>query len=313
MSRKILTVTPNAALDHWISTKRLRDGPKLRSAPPKLDPGGGGINVSRVLHRLGADTRALYAAGGYTAIPIAAGLDRENVPSECVDVDGDTRENISIMEEETDKVFRLVMPGPRLSDDELTAILDRMSELAADSAMVVGSGSLPRDTRESFWAEAASRVRDAGSKFVLDSSSHARPALEEGLFLLRENHDEIVKIAGKDMSWPAEIADWASDRIERGAVEIVVVTNADQGALMVTRDRRIRVTPPDVSVHSAIGAGDSFVAGLCQGLSRERPPEQVLKLAVAAAAATLLTPGTELCRKEDVERLVEECGEPETL
>ncbi len=96
---------------------------------------------------------------------------------------------VSIMEGETDEVFRIVMPGPRLTDDEETAILDRISALVPDTAMVVGSGSLPPETRESFWAEAAERVREGGSRFVLDCSSHAGLALETGIWLLRENKD----------------------------------------------------------------------------------------------------------------------------
>ncbi len=310
---RVVAVTPNAALDLWTTTRRLRAGPKLRSSVPRLDPGGGGINVSRVLQRLGGDTLALYAAGGCTGDQIAGALERDGVPAERVGIAGDSRRNISIMEEETEKVFRIVMPGPSLTDEEQTAILDRVSALAADSAMVVGSGSLPPETRESFWAEAARRVRDAGSKFLLNSSSQAKTALEAGIWLLRENKDEIDDLIGRKLAWPQEIADWAAAQIERGAAEMIVVTQAEQGALLVTGDARLAIAPPHVRVNSAIGAGDSFVAGLCLGLAQERPPADALRLGVAAAAATLLTPGTELCRKEDVERLVGECGEPQPL
>jgi len=310
---RILTVTPNPALDLWTTTRRLRAGPKLRSSAPRLDPGGGGINVSRVLQRLGGDTLALYAAGGRTGDEIEAALKRDRIPSERIGIAGDSRRNVSIMEEETDEVFRLVMPGSRLTDDEQTAILDRISALATDAAMVVGSGSLPPETRESFWAEAAGRAREAGSRLVLDSSSHAKQALESGIWLLRENKDEIVELVGHELSWPQQVAVWATGQIERGAAELIVVTQAEQGALLVSRKKRLTIAPPKVRVNSAIGAGDSFVAGLCLGLAQDKPLEDALRQGVAAAAATLLTPGTELCNREDVHRLVAECGEPRAV
>lgn len=310
---RILTVTPNAALDLWTTTMHMRAGPKLRSSAPRLDPGGGGINVSRVLQRLGGDTLALYAAGGSTGDEIAAALERDGVPSERVTIAGDSRRSVSIMDEEAEKVFRIVMPGPRLSDEEQTALLERVSALAPDCAMVVGSGSLPPGTRESFWAESAERVRNAGSRFVLDSSSNAKAALETGIWLLRENKDEIVDLVGRNLSWPHEVAEWAIGQIEHGAAEMIVVTQAEQGALLVARDKRVTMSPPHVRVNSAIGAGDSFVAGLCLGLAEGKAPEDALRLGISAAAATLLTPGTELCRKEDVERFVAECGDPRTL
>lgn len=312
MSR-ILTVTPNSALDLWTTTKRFKSGPKLRCSAPRLDPGGGGINVSRVLQRLGGDTLALFTAGGCTGDQIAAALDRDGIASERVDIAEDSRQSVSVMEEKSDQVFRFVMPGPHLGEDEEKALLDRIAELAKDSAMVVGSGSLPPGASDLFWADAAGRVRDAGSRFVLDSASLVKPALDAGIWLLRENKDEIDEIAGRHLAWPQQVADWAAEQIEHGACEMAVVSHGGEGALMVTRDSRVKVAPPKVRVHSAIGAGDSFVAGLCLALVQEQRPEDALQLAVATAAATLLTPGTELCRREDVERFLGECGASEVL
>jgi 6-phosphofructokinase 2 len=145
------------------------------------------------------------------------------------------------------------------------------------------------------------------------AASHAKPALESGIWLLRENKDEIVKLVGHELSWPQQVAVWATGQIERGAAELIVVTQAEQGALLVSRKKRLTIAPPKVRVNSAIGAGDSFVAGLCLGLAQDKPLEDALRQGVAAAAATLLTPGTELCNREDVHRLVAECGEPRAV
>lgn len=309
----ILTVTPNSALDLWASVKHLRSGPKLRTDAPRLHPGGGGVNVSRVLHSLGGETFALFTAGGCTGEEIAAALDREGVPSRQIEIEGASRQSVNLREQDTGEVFRVVMPGPNLSKHEESDLLAQTADLAAGAPFVVGSGSLPPGTSAAFWADLSARVKRAGTKLVLDSASHVGPALKEGVWLLRENKDEIIELADRELDWPGEVADWASGQVEAGACEIAVVTHGAEGALMVTRDVRIRIAAPEVQVISAIGAGDSFVAGLCLALDRDEPVEVALRLGVAAAAATLLTPGTELCRKADVERLIAECGAPEYL
>ena len=309
----VLTVTPNAALDLWTTTPELRSGAKLRCSEPRVDPGGGGINISRVLDRLGGETNALFAAGGCTGDRIADALDDAGVSSERVAIAADSREDVSLLEESTDRVYRLVMPGPKLRDHEEQALVDRTAELARQSAIIVGSGSLPPATRASFWAEISASAKSAGAAFILDSASATGPALDEGVSVLRANKEEAMALAGRDLDWPHEVADWASAQVQSGACETAVLTHGGEGAILVCADHRLLAAPPDVRAQSAIGAGDSFVAGLCLGLTQEKPHDEALRLAVATAAATLLTPGTELCRRQDVDWLVEECGRPETI
>ncbi len=313
MSGTVLTLTPNAALDVWTTTDTVRAGPKLRCSRPRKDPGGGGINVSRVLHRLECDTFALCAAGGRTGEQVVAGLERDRIPAECCRIDGETREDFSVRENDSGDVLRFVTPGPELSAEEGGRLLDRLAELAGDAALVVGSGSLPDGLGEEFWAGAVRRCKDAGARFVLDSHHGVGPALDEGTFCFRENNDAISRLAGRHLAWPREAAEWAADRITAGAAEMIVVTEGSKGALLVTREARLVLSPPHVDVQSAVGAGDSFVAGLCLALSEGRGVEDMLRQAVATAAATLLTPGTELCRKQDVDRLLAECGEPRRI
>ena len=309
MPSSILTLTPNPALDVWTTTARFRVGPKLRCTAPKIDPGGGGVNVSRVVHRLGGDTTAIHAAGGRTGEELAACLDREGVPAERCAIEGATREDFSVCATETGDVLRFVTPGPALRAREIGDLLDRLRDHAATASLVVGSGSLPDGTGDDFWAKAAMLCEDAGARFVLDSHDRVGPALEAGVFCFRENTDAIAGIAGRDVGWPEDAADWAEDRVRSGAAEMIVITEGAQGALLVQRDLRLVLSPPLVEVRSAIGAGDSFVAGLCLALARGEGPDAALRLAVATAAATLLTPGTELCRKDDVDRLVAESNQ----
>jgi len=308
MADKVVTMTPNPALDLWLTTSRFTVGPKLRTSRPRADPGGGGLNVSRVIHRLRGETLALYAAGGRRGEEVADALGREGLDAERCGIAGDTRESISVCEEESGDVLRFVTPGPELQPDEVETLLDSLERAAADACLVVGSGSLPEGAGEAFWGRAAARCRKAGVRFVLDSHDAVDAAFEEGLYCFRENRDAIAGIAGRDLGWPEETATWAATQVERGAAEMVVATEGAEGALLVTRDVRFLQRPPEVDPQSAVGAGDSFVAGLCLALSRRQGLEEALRAAVATAAATLLTPGTELCRPEDAERILADLG-----
>ena len=309
----ILTLTPNPALDVWTETPRFAVGPKLRCTRPKIDPGGGGVNVSRVLCRLGGETCALLAAGGRTGDELLAALEREGISSEVCGIGDTTREDFSVREERSGDVLRFVTPGPDLQPGESANLVDRLGALAADASLAVGSGSLPEGVDDCFWADAAGACAEAGARFVLDSHDKVEPALETGVYCFRENTNAIARLAGQEVIWPDGAADWAEAKVHSGAAEIIVVTQGGEGALLVTRDVRFLLRPPKVELHSAIGAGDSFVAGLCLALSRNQGVEEALELAVATAAATLLTPGTELCRKKDVDRLVAECGAPRRI
>ena len=314
MTGGILTLTPNPALDVWTTTREFRKGPKLRCKPPRLDPGGGGINVSRVIHRLNGETRALFAAGGRTGEELAEALDREGVQAQRVPISGVTREVFNVCEEETGGVMRFVTPGPTLRPDDVDALLDLLRRCVVEGSHVVGSGSLPDGAGPDFWARAAEICRDADARFLLDSHDGVEPALEKGLFVFRETGDAVSGLAGENVSWPAGAARWAAERIDRDEAKAVIVTEGAEGALLVTAEHRlVQGPPPGVVEKSAIGAGDSFMGGFSLSLSEGGDWTEALRNGVATAAATLLTPGTELCRKEDVERLVEQCPAPKNL
>lgn len=172
---------------------------------------------------------------------------------------------------------------------------------------VVGSGSLPpmRDdgAQESFWADVARVAKSNGARFVLDSISGLDTALKEGAFLLRHNEHEYQGLAGGALNWPDGIAAFAQGLAKKGAAERVVITHGGDGSVMATKDALIFTPVFPVRAHSAVGAGDSFVAGLVVALSRGSADAAALRYAAACAAATRLSSGTSLFSREDVERL----------
>lgn len=300
----VVTLTINPAVDVSTHVDRVQAGPKLHCREPRYAPGGGGISVSRVLHRLEVPTVALHTEGGPTGDRLSALLDDEGFATRPVRIEGETRQCFTASESETGTQYRFVLPGPRLQRHEWQAFVDAATVAAEETRCVVASGSLVPGVPDDTYARIAAAARAAGARFVLDSSG---PGLTETLAggrvdLLRCNARAVAELAGEDLAWPDAQAPWAVDLIKRRPVQAVVLTHGADGALLVTLDEQVRFRPPAMEVESTIGAGDSFVAGLCAGLAAEHPLVEACAFGLAVAAATLSTPGTALCRREDVER-----------
>ena len=300
----IVTLTMNPAIDLSTSVERVVAEHKLRCSPAVRDAGGGGINVARVATRLGADVKALYPRGGETGALLRRLIDKEGIASLSVHVAGDTREDITVVEEATGEQFRFVFPGPELSEAEWRKCLAAIAALKGSPAFFVASGSLPPGVPDDFYAEAAKCAKLCGARVIVDTSGPAlSQALEEGVFLIKPNLRELRQMTAEPLDDQAGCIDAARRLVEAGRTEIVALSLGHDGALFVTRDAAWRAPALEVELVSAVGAGDSFVGGLTWSLSAGHGLEQAFRYAVAAGSAALLTPGTELSRAEDVHRL----------
>lgn len=307
----IVTLTMNPSLDLATEVARVRPGQKLRCAPALRDPGGGGINVARAVHKLGGRALAVYPNGGAAGAQIQTLLDQEQVSQSPISIEGIVRENFLVRDQENDQNFRFVLPGPDLSEEEQQNIIDRLGQLEAN--FLVASGSLPGNVAVDFYARLAQRAQERQIKVVLDTSSSqaVRAACEQGVYLLRNNFHEFCELTGAEPENSAEIEELAKQMVGQGGVDVLVITLGAEGALACDSEKRIyRAKSPSVKVVNPRGAGDSFVAAFVLKLTQTQSLAQALPYAVAAGAAAQLTPGTELVRREDVERLYAEIYVP---
>lgn len=299
----IVTITMNPAIDVSTSVEQVEPVRKLRCGPARRDPGGGGINVARVVQRLGGDVLAIYPAGGPIGTLLAQRLAAEHLPSLAIEIAGDTREDFTVVETATGAEFRFVLPGPRLGSAEWRACLEAVTR--ADARFVVASGSLPEGAPRDFHAQLAERTRKAGRRFVLDCSGPAlEAALEAGVWLVKPNLRELQELTGQALDdEPARLAA-ARAIIGRGGAEIVALTMGERGALLVTADRAWRTPALPIRRVSSVGAGDSFVGGMVWALASGLDLQDALRHGLAAGSAALLSSGTELCRPAEVRRLL---------
>jgi 6-phosphofructokinase 2 len=303
----IITLTLNPAIDKNTRVERVVADDKLRCDAPRREPGGGGINVARVIHRLGGAARALYTSGGPTGTMLEGLLDGEDVAHTPVAIDKWTRENMIVHETSTDRQFRFGMPGPTLTADEFAACLDALRPLDPSPDYLVASGSLPPGLPDDTYAAVAETAHDIGARTVLDTSGPAlRAARAAGWYLLKPNLRELEQLTGASLVTDDERIEAARDVIARGWCEVVVLSMGAAGALLITADRAEHVRTPTVPIKSRVGAGDSMVGGLTLALARGHDLRNAVRFGVAAGAAAVMTPGTALCRRADTESLFEQ-------
>lgn len=309
MQTPIVTLTLNPALDLASDVEALIPDTKLRCTAPLLDPGGGGLNVSRAIAALGGESLALVALGGLTGDRLAGLIRDEGVPFLSMTAPGESRQSLTVTETSTGRQYRFMLPGPIWSAQDQERVFALLRASARPGAFGVISGSQPPGVPVDFPASLAQAM--PGLQVVLDTSG---PALAQAvahpipnLAILRMDGDEAETLAGHQLVTRSDTADFAAGLVARGVARRVVVARGADGSVMVDKDRRIFAKAAKVKVKSTVGAGDSFVAGLVLSLAKGDPPETALAWGAAAASAAVMSDATQLCKRADVMRLVPEC------
>jgi 6-phosphofructokinase 2 len=302
---EIVTLTINPSVDISTSVERVSPVRKLRCTPAHRDAGGGGINVARVVRRFGMDVVATYPAGGSVGELLKRLVDQDGIESHAIPIAGETREDFTVFEEATGQEFRFVLPGPELSSDEWRQCLRIFSSPGDGAQFVVASGSLAPSVPSDFYGRIAETVRPVGAKMIVDTSGPAlKRALESGLYLIKPNLHELQDLVGEMLDDRNSWFTACRRLVDAQQVEIVALTLGHRGAMLVTRDQAWFAEPVSVKVVSAVGAGDSFLGALVWALASGKNMADAFRYGLAAGSAALLTPGTDLCKREDVERLL---------
>jgi 6-phosphofructokinase 2 len=303
MSTKIVTLTLNPALDKSTDVPHLVPEQKLRCGPMRIDAGGGGINVSKAIQRLGGQSVAVFPAGGQNGILLCNLLEKEGVKIDPLTVQGETRENLSVLEMASNAQYRFTLPGLQICESHADECLAKIKKL--NPQYLVASGSLPPGLPETYLEKVSVFAKEIGARFILDTSGTAlKAAVDEGLFLLKPNLAELSALVGVDKLEMNEVDDAAMEIIRQGKCEVVVVSLGPQGALLVTKAGFEHVPAPMVKKLSTVGAGDSMVAGMVWALNEGKSYREMVQAGVACGSAATKNQGTELFHAEDVWRLV---------
>lgn len=300
---KIITITFSPCIDKSTSVSSLIPEKKLKCAIPKMEAGGGGINVARALKKLGAEAIAIFPSGGYTGKFFNHLLDKEKITSVIIETSSETRENIIVLDASTNNQYRFGMPGTELKENEWQQCLKAVEKIN-NVAYIVASGSLPPGVPLNIYAQLSKIATQKMAKFIVDTSGEAlKLALAEGVYLLKPNLGELSSLAGKKELQLHEVKDIARDMMAKGKCAAMVVSMGAAGAMLVTPDFAETISAPPVHRISTVGAGDSMLAGILYYLAAGKTMREAARYGVACGTAATLNAGTELCRKEDAEKL----------
>jgi 6-phosphofructokinase 2 len=302
--RTIITLNMNPAIDKSTTTEHVIAERKLYCGPASYEPGGGGVNVSRAIKKLGGGSLLVYPAGGMPGKMLNELLEQEGIDQLLLPIKGITRENLIVLEGTTGRQFRFGMQGPKLERDEWEHCLLELSNATPAPDYLVASGSLPLGVPSDFYARVARIGKKMGAKVIIDTAGDALAhALQEGVYLIKPNVREFRELAGNDIKEESQIIEAAQSMVRAGQCEVMVISLGAAGALLVSENIVEHIVPPTVPISSKVGAGDSMVAGIVLSLSRGKELREAALYGIAAGSAAVMTPGTELCRKEDTERL----------
>jgi 6-phosphofructokinase 2 len=300
---KIITITFNPCIDKTTTVKKLVPEKKLHCTEPTFEPGGGGINVARAIKKLGGEAVAIYPAGGYTGQFFNHLLENEKVPTIVIDVEHAMRENVVVLEETSNEQFRFGFPGAKLNEHEWKRCLEAIEKMD-DVRYIIASGSIPDGVPTDIFARLAAIAKNKNDKLIVDTSDGAlKLAAEQGVYMMKPNIGELAWLVGKKKLSIEEVPDAGRKIISWGHCEVLVISMGEDGAMLLTTDLEFTVKPPHVEKKSTVGAGDSMVAGIVLQLSKGKNIQQAFLYGVASGTAATMNAGTELCHKQDVERL----------
>jgi 6-phosphofructokinase 2 len=298
----IITLTVNPALDKSAHFKGLVAEQKIRCEQPRFDAGGGGINVSKAISRLGGESLAVFTFGGPTGEMIKDLLTDEGIDIDPVSVAGWTRESFVAVDDNTNSQYRFGFPGAAINSLEKEQILSKIESVSTE--LLVLSGSINEGLPIDFYKQIAVIAKKTNTKVVVDCSGESlKKVLETGVYLIKPNVGELAKLVGVESLEMEQVNEAAKKIIADGGAEIVVVSLGPQGAVLVTKDSYDYVPAPNVVKKSTVGAGDSMVGGMVWALSQNKSLKEVLRWGVACGSAATMNEGTQLFKVEDSKRL----------
>jgi len=288
----IVTLTLNPAIDRYVKVKQISRIDVTRVLEVRKDPAGKGINVSKVIKKLGGKSIATGFIGGTNGEFILNKLADLKIENDFIKVQGETRENIKIHEVEIDNFLEINESGPFIEDFSVNALFDKLDELLNVGDTLVLSGSIPKGVPVDIYSKIITNAKRKGVMTVLDTSLILlKESLNAKPDIIKPNLYELEEFCGKTLNDDTDIIIEARKIVNIGINEVIVSLGKD-GILYISDDVVFKVSVPTVKIESTVGAGDSFVGGLCFAYDNDYDLEEKLLFAASVATASVMTPGT---------------------
>ena len=300
----IVTVTMNPAIDKTIEIDRLNRGNLNRIEKIEYDAGGKGINVSKTIHELGGESIATGFLGGNAGRVIEEILDSRGIKHDFVWVDGETRTNTKVCEQDG-TVTELNEKGPEITPEQLINLLEKLDDLADDNVLFILAGSIPGNMEKDIYARIIERVHKKGAKVLLDADGELfRKGLEQKPDMIKPNQWEIEELQGFSHGVSDKKLINVAEKMQTEGIDTVVISLGKNGALFVCGNYVAKGMPLKVDVHSTVGAGDAMVAAMAYSFEKKMEPRETARLCMAVSAGAVMTVGTKPPEKQLVKQLM---------
>lgn len=302
----ISTVTLNTAVDRTLILDRMEIGITNRVIESRIDPGGKGTDVSRVIVELGGNTKALGFVAGDSGHYLHGMLTHQYmVPTDFIWLEKQqTRTNTIIVDLSNNRQTMLNEAGPVVDEVNLNLMREKIRTYAKRSEFIVFAGSLPKGVPADFYQEMIRVSREAGAHPVLDTDGDPlRLGLKATPYMIKPNLEEAGRLLGREISGRDDVIQAVKDLHQQG-IRYVLISMGGDGMVATDGEQLFHVRPPKVEMKSPVGCGDSVIGGFLVAISRGESFKAALELGTAAGAATAIMPGTQLCQKADVDRFL---------
>lgn len=300
----ITTLTLNPCIDHTIEVNGMEIGGTNRIKQVKKEVGGKGINVCTALVQLGYESETLLFIHEKEAVPLTKYLTEKGIGCHGVSVPGELRTNIKVFDAQKREMTEFNESGSPVPEAAADRMLTLIKEKLTETDILVVTGSVPPGVPADIYAGAIRLAKESGVTTILDGDGELlREGIKAKPDMIKPNIGELRRLLGRHIETEEEIIGAATELVGVGIPYVCVSVGAD-GAYLVCGDGVYFTKGAEITVRGVQGAGDSLVAGFAIGLQEKRRPAESLRLAVACANGSLTHEGTEMCTKEDVERLI---------
>ncbi len=297
----IYTVTLDPILDRIIEVEELIYDDINTVVEERKYPAGKGINVSRVINELGGKSVATGFAGGYNGLEIVERLTDEGIVCDFIKIHNESRTHITVFQRKKKLQTLLSTQAPGISEIELDEFFGKIQKVSPDSYVII-SGNIPQGINDSFYEKLITALKAKDIKVVLDADEEAfKRGVYAAPYLIKPNIHEFSRFVGTGVNEIEDIIKFAKPYEDK--IRFIVVSMGAKGLIGISREGNFQVLPPKIDVQNSFGAGDSLTAGIIFALSENAPFEDALALGVACGTASALNPGSNLCKKDDIDRV----------
>jgi 1-phosphofructokinase len=300
MTAQVVAVALNPSVDRTVEVKEFTPGGLNRAVSSRVDPGGKAVNAARVLKSFGSEVAVVGFAGGKTGCLLHEYLTGEGIEDALIDIPGETRTNLKILDVKTGSMTEINESGPEIPQTDLLRFEAKFRGICGKAQIAILSGSLPPSVPADYYARLIDEAGKFGVRTILDADGDAlREAIRKTPYAVKPNLAELRALTGRPLETMQSILDAGRDLISSG-ISIVIISMGAEGAVVMNSRQAFHAMPWGISAASATGAGDSMVGALAEALLRGAALDEIARITVAAGTVTASKQGTQLCVKEEV-------------